>query len=62
MERITYFAVARNSSDRVEQVFVERRDGKAYSQEFTGVIYKSDKEALADVGRLNQRLAHSILS
>ena len=62
MKRITYFAVARNSNNQIEQVFVERRDGKPFSQNFTGILYDSDKEALADVGKLNQRLAHSALS
>ena len=62
MERITYYAVARNSDDKIEQVFVERRDGKPFSQDFTGIIYKTEKEAMADIGQLNQRFAHSLLS
>ena len=54
MKRITYFAVARNSKGQIEQLFVERRDGKAYSQEFTGVIYETEKEAHQKLGKLNQ--------
>ena len=55
MNRITYFAAARNPKGQIEQLFVERRNGKAYSQEFTGVIYGTEEEAQQKLGELNQR-------
>ena len=53
MKRITYYAFAKNDRGKIEQLFVTRGNGKSKSQEWTGKIYKSIKEAEEDMLRLN---------
>lgn len=59
MERITYYGIAKTPSGKIGQVFVERRDGKAFSQHFTGKIYRTIEDADADVEKLNVAIAES---
>jgi len=53
MRLITYYAFAKNSDGKIEQLFVKR--GRENSQEWTGKIYKSVKEAEQDMINLNVR-------
>lgn len=50
---ITYFAVALNEQRKIAQVLVTREPGQAPQQAFTGVVYKTQREALADLQSLN---------
>lgn len=49
---ITYFAYARNDRGKIEQLFVSRPDGRNH-QEWTGKIYRTVREAEADMIELN---------
>ena len=49
---LTYYAVARNERGEIGQLLVRIRDGRS-SQKWTGVVYKTQREAAKDVGRLN---------
>jgi len=50
---IQYYAIALNNKDKIEQLLVTRKNGKPFSQEWMGKIYKTTKEAKADLIRLN---------
>jgi hypothetical protein len=50
---IVYHAVALNPAGKIEQVIVTRRDGKQVSQQWTGVIYQSQREANTHLARIN---------
>ena len=50
---IAYYAVALNSKNQIEQLFVTRENGKAKSQEWTGIVYKTKKDAIRDLVLLN---------
>lgn len=50
---ITYFAFAKNKKGQIEQLRVIHPNGMPMIQCWTGKIYKSIKEAEADVERLN---------
>jgi len=50
---IRYFAYYRVAPKRFAQIIVERENGKPMSQRETGVTYTSDKDAMADMERLN---------
>ena len=52
-KEIQYYAFAKNDKSKIEQLLVTRRDGKPFSQTWTGKLYKSVKEAEADMIRLN---------
>jgi len=49
--RIAYYAFARRPDGKVGQMLVTH--GLQVSQEWTGVTYRSTKEAYADMERLN---------
>jgi len=51
MKQIIYYAYAKNREGKIEQLLVKR--GKVKSQEWTGKIYKSVKEAEEDMLNLN---------
>ena len=54
MARITYFGYARNAEGKVEQVRVTTDGPHARTrQEWTGVIYKNDREAARDIERIH---------
>lgn len=57
MRTIVYYAWARTEAGKIGQLRVERsmHDGRcvAKRQDWTGVLYRSDKAAAADVRRLN---------
>lgn len=58
MKTITYYAVARNEENKVAQLLVTRvmaGPGVCVSmtQEWTGVTYRNEREAMKDTGRLN---------
>jgi len=53
---IMYFAVALNDEGQIEQIKVLRRNGQLFFWDFTGTIYKSKKEAEADLIKLNCRV------
>jgi len=53
MKRITYFAFAKNKKGQLEQLRVVRPVGLPKIQSWTGKIYKSVKEAEADMLNLN---------
>ena len=48
---IRYFAFARMPDQRIGQLLVTR--GSSRSQEWTGVTYRNEREALRDMARLN---------
>jgi hypothetical protein len=50
---ITYYAKAKNVRGKIEQVLVTKEAGKPSVPQWTGKIYKSDREADADLVRLN---------
>ena len=52
-KRITYYAFAGRPGGRIGQMLVIRENGRQMSQEWTGVTYRSTKEAYADMERLN---------
>jgi hypothetical protein len=52
---LTYYAVARNADGKIGQLLVTRANGRQVSQEWTGVVYRSNSEAFADLRRLNCR-------
>ena len=56
-KKMTYYAFAKNSKGKIGQILVVRKDGKPFSQEWTGKIYKSVKEAESDMIDLNCRKA-----
>lgn len=53
---LRYYAYYRRDG-RLVQILVERLNGKPLSQTETGVTYRSDKAAMADMARLNCRAA-----
>ena len=50
---LTYYAYAENKDGKLEQLFVIRKDGKLFRQEWTGKIYCDQKEANQDMISLN---------
>lgn len=54
---LRYYAYYRIADGRFAQILVERLNGKPFSQTETGVFYRSDKAAMADMARLNSRAA-----
>jgi hypothetical protein len=50
---ISYYAAALNAKGQIGQLFVTRENGKQVSEVWTGVIYKSTREMVADLERLN---------
>lgn len=62
MKTIRYYAYARMPDDRLGQLLVERdMDGVgrcvARRQSWTGVIYRTDRQAMQDLGKLNRAIA-----
>jgi hypothetical protein len=51
-ERIQYFAVALNAERKIGQLLVTRENGKT-CQEWTGKVYRSQRDAMADIEWLN---------
>jgi hypothetical protein len=51
--RIAYYAFAKRSDEKIGQMVVMRENGRQVSQKWTGVTYRSTKEAYADMERLN---------
>ena len=55
---VQYYAYNRSSrTGKLVQVLVTKEPGKVSSMVETGVIYKSDRAAMADTGRLNREMA-----
>ena len=55
---VTYYAYYRSPrTNKLVQVLVSKEPGKLSSSVETGVVYKSDKQAMADTGRLNVEMA-----
>lgn len=52
-KQITYYAIARNAQGRVGQLLVTRENGRQVSQVWTGVEYRNERKAYADLARLN---------
>lgn len=50
---MNYYAFARNPKGQVAQLLVTRAPGQRMSQQWTGVVYRTEREALADMARLN---------
>ena len=50
---LKYFAYACNPKGKIEQLLVERIDGKQISQTWTGKLYKDENEADEDMIHLN---------
>jgi hypothetical protein len=60
MKTITYYAAALNPAGKIAQLLVTREMAApgvclAKKQEWTGVVYKTQREAMADLTRLNCR-------
>ena len=54
----TYYAYYRSPrTNKLVQVLVSKEPGKVSSSVETGVIYKSDRQAMTDTGRLNREMA-----
>jgi hypothetical protein len=51
--RIAYYAVAQRPDGKIGQLLVTRENSREVSQEWTGVTYRSAKEAYAAMERLN---------
>jgi len=51
--QITYYAVAENSKGKLEQLRIVRENGAPVSQEWTGKIYPTMREAIEDLTELN---------
>jgi hypothetical protein len=58
MEGIKYYAVARNTTGKLEQLLVTRSE-KERKQEWTGKTYRSMREATADLAMLNRGLGRN---
>lgn len=50
---ITYYAFALNERGEIGQLVVVRKNGKQMRQDWTGVIYETERAAMADLARLN---------
>ena len=50
---VTYYAKARNVHGKIEQLLVTKEPGKATVPQWTGRIYKSDREADVELAKLN---------
>ena len=59
---ITFYAKARNAKGKIEQILVTKEPGKPTSPQWTGKIYKSDREADADLTALNVEIARKTRS
>lgn len=57
LKRITYYGVALNPAGKYAQVLVIRDGGRQVSQEFTGVTFKTQREAMASTARANEERA-----
>ena len=54
---LQYYAYNRSArTGKLVQVLVTKEPGKVSTMVETGVIYKSDKAAMADTGRLNREI------
>ena len=54
---VTYYAYNRSArTGKLVQVLVTKEPGKVSTMVETGVIYKSDKAAMVDTGRLNREI------
>lgn len=52
---ITFYGAAKNAQGKIEQLLVTVVPGQKSSQEWTGRIYRTQREAGADLERLNCR-------
>lgn len=52
-----FYGKALNAKGRIAQVLVTKEPGKPMRQEFTGKIYRSDREADHDLVALNTEIA-----
>ena len=50
---IRYYAKARNPRGKIEQLLVTKVPGQPTSQQWTGTVYRNDREADADLLALN---------
>ena len=54
---VQYYAYNRSArTNKLVQVLVTKEPGKVSTMVETGVIYKNDKAAMADTGRLNREI------
>lgn len=54
---IAFYAKALNARGRIEQILVTKEPGKPTQPQWTGKIYKSDREADRDITALNVAIA-----
>lgn len=54
---ITFYAKAVNAKGKIEQIFVTKEPGKPTQPQWTGKVYKSDREADRDITALNVEIA-----
>jgi hypothetical protein len=59
---IRYYAKAMNARGKIEQMLVTKEQGKPTVPQWTGKIYKSDREADADLTALNCAIARETRS
>ena len=57
MKTITFYAKALNAKGKVEQMLVTKEPGKPTQSQWTGVVYKNDREADRDITALNIAVA-----
>ena len=55
--RITYYAAARTPTGRIGILRVTREGGRQVSRRWTGVAYRTEREAAADCERRNLAIA-----
>ncbi len=53
VKTVTTYGYARNARGQIEQVYSTVQHQRTVSQEWTGVIYRSERAAAADSWRLN---------
>ncbi len=58
VKTINTYGFARNAKGKIEQVYATVQNQRTVSQEWTGVIYRSAKQAEADSWRLNSAAVH----
>ena len=56
---ITYYAKALNAAGQVEQMLVTKEPGKVSVPQWTGKIYRNDREADRDLIALNCAIARN---
>lgn len=54
---ITYYAKALNKAGKIEQMLVSKEPGKVSVPQWTGKVYRSDREADRDLTALNSAIA-----